>query len=134
MRGLSADDTQTAHARDHDADGARGSRRSVEGYALMTKTVTRYNAASGTLAGAVESVDGEFVRYKDIAHLLQDEPKAPPFKPGDRVQIGPDECGTFGTVLAVGTERCSVEYDNGAIRQPIFAVLKHVNRRAPRND
>lgn len=42
----------------------------------MTKTVTRYFAASNTLAGVREHPEGEFVRYADIKHLLAVEPSA----------------------------------------------------------
>lgn len=42
----------------------------------MTEQITRYNAASGTLAGVTEAAEGEFVRYADIKHLLQGEPPA----------------------------------------------------------
>jgi hypothetical protein len=70
---------------------------------------------------------------RDGAHSIEHqhsrcrpEPTTPQFKPGDRVQVGPDECQTFGTVLTVGDERCSVQYDHGPMRQPIFAVLKHI--------
>lgn len=41
---------------------------------ILTKTVTRYT--DGGPDGWMQSPTGEFVRYDDIKHLLQDEPTA----------------------------------------------------------
>jgi hypothetical protein len=50
------------------------------------------------------------------------------FKVGDYVQVGPDECATFGTIVHIGTERAGVQYDHGPKREPLLSILRHAQK------